>query len=47
MSLGRLDGAVVKECGVGIISIAQIGFREPDFEKNTRAANVRAIGSEF
>ena len=39
ISLGRLAGTVAKEGGVGIISTAQIGFREPDFETNTRAAN--------
>ena len=44
VSLGQLAGAVAKEGGVGIISTAQIGFREPDFETNTRAANIRAIG---
>ena len=47
VSLGQLAGAVAKEGGVGIISTAQIGFREPDFETNTRVANIRAIGSEF
>ena len=47
VSLGQLAGAVAKAGGVGIISTAQIGFREPDFETNTRAANIRAIGSEF
>ena len=31
VSLGQLAGAVAKEGGVGIISTAQIGFREPDF----------------
>ena len=35
VSLGQLAGAVAKEGGVGIISTAQIGFREPDFETNT------------
>ena len=45
--MGAFAGAVAKEGGVGIISTAQIGFREPDFETNTRAANIRAIGSEF
>ena len=39
VSLGQLAGAVAKEGGVGIISTAQIGFSEPDFETNTRAAN--------
>ena len=30
VSLGQLAGAVAKEGGVGIISTAQIGFREPE-----------------
>ena len=30
VSLGRLAGAVAREGGVGIISSAQIGYREPD-----------------
>lgn len=47
ISLGGLAGAVAKEGGVGVISTAQIGFREPDFEKNTREANVRAICREI
>ena len=32
ISLGRLAGAVAKEGGIGIISAAQIGFKEPDFD---------------
>ena len=32
ISLSRLAGAVAKAGGVGVISTAQIGFREPDFE---------------
>ena len=32
ISLGNLAGAVAKEGGVGIISSAQIGFKEEDFE---------------
>lgn len=47
ISLGRLAGAVAKEGGVGIISAAQIGFREPDFDTNTKEANLRAIKKEF
>ena len=31
ISLGRLAGSVAKAGGVGIISAAQIGYREPDF----------------
>ncbi|MDD2981596.1 MAG: nitronate monooxygenase family protein [Hespellia sp.] len=47
ISLGNLAGAVAKAGGVGIISTAQIGFREPDFETNQVEANQRAIKKEF
>ena len=47
ISLGRLAGAVAKEGGVGIISTAQIGYREPDFDDNPAEANLRAIRSEM
>ena len=47
ISLGRLAGAVAKEGGIGIISAAQIGFREPDFDTNTKEANLRAIRKEY
>ncbi|SHJ69122.1 NAD(P)H-dependent flavin oxidoreductase [Hespellia stercorisuis] len=47
ISLGGLAGAVAAEGGVGIISTAQIGFREPDFETNRVLANERAIAAEF
>ena len=47
ISLGNLAGAVAKEGGIGVISAAQIGFREPDFDTDTEAANLRAIGKEY
>lgn len=47
ISLGNLAGTVAKEGGVGIISTAQIGFREVDFESNRVEANRRAIRQEF
>lgn len=47
VSLSGLAGAVAKEGGVGIISTAQIGFREPDYEKNPLEANLRAVKSEI
>lgn len=47
ISLGNLAGAVAKEGGVGIISAAQIGFREPDFDRNPMEANLRAIKKEY
>lgn len=47
ISLGRLAGAVAKEGGIGVISAAQIGYREPDFDRNTKEANLRAIRTEY
>ncbi len=47
VSLGNLAGHVAKEGGMGIISTAQIGFREKDFENNTQEANLRAIDQEI
>lgn len=47
ISLGNLAGAVAKEGGIGIISAAQIGFREPDFDRNTLEANLRAVKKEY
>ena len=47
ISLSGLAGAVAKEGGIGIISAAQIGFREPDFTINTKEANIRAIKKEY
>lgn len=47
ISLGRLAGSVAKEGGIGIISSAQIGYRENDFDKNPAEANLRAIESEM
>ena len=47
ISLSNLAAAVANEGGVGIISTAQIGFRDDDFEKNPLKANLKAIKSEF
>lgn len=47
ISLGGLAGAVAKEGGIGVISAAQIGFRELDFDQNTKGANLRAIRKEY
>ena len=47
ISMGGLAGAVAKEGAAGIISNAQIGFREADFEKNPFQANLRAMESEY
>lgn len=47
ISLGGLAGSVAREGGVGIISTAQIGFREPDFDQDPLTANLRAIEKEW
>ena len=47
ISLSRLAGAVAKAGGVGVISTAQIGFREPDFEEHPAEACRRTIGKEL
>ncbi len=43
VSRSKLAGAVAKEGGVGIISSAQIGYDEPDFETDVCGCNLRAI----
>lgn len=47
VSLSGLASAVANEGGIGTISGVQIGFREPDFEKNPVEANLRAISKEI
>lgn len=47
ISLNKLASAVANAGGVGIISGVQIGFREPDFIKNTLQANLRALQKEI
>lgn len=47
ISLSSLAGAVAKEGGIGIISTAQIGFKEPDFDEDPMAANMRAMGKHI
>lgn len=47
VSLSGLAGSVAACGGVGIISTAQIGWREPDFDENPLEANLRAIGKEI
>lgn len=43
ISRSHLAGAVSANGGLGIISTAQIGYDEPDFEKNQEEANLKAI----
>ena len=47
VSLHKLAGTVSKEGGIGIISTADIGYKEEDFNKNPLEANLRAIGKEI
>ena len=47
VSLSSLAGAVAKEGGIGVISTAQIGYRESDYEQNPLEANLRAVASEI
>ncbi len=47
VSRSGLASAVANEGGIGIISGAQIGFTEPDFESNSMQANIRALRKEI
>lgn len=47
VSLHRLAGNVSKEGGIGIISTADIGYKEEDFNINPMKANLRAISKEI
>lgn len=47
ISLSSLAGAVAAAGGIGVISTAQIGYREPDFDEDPIGANLRAIGKEI
>lgn len=47
ISLGGLAGAVAACGGMGVISTANIGFREPDFYDNTDEADCRALRKEI
>lgn len=43
----KLSSAVANEGGIGVISGVQIGYREPDFETNTKEANIRGLKKEI
>ena len=47
VSLHKLAGTVSKEGGIGIISCADIGYQEEDFNKSPLEANLRAIKKEI
>lgn len=47
VSLSGLAGAVAAAGGVGVISTAQIGFRDPDFGRHPIECNLKAVGEEI
>lgn len=47
VSLSGLAGAVAAQGGIGILSTAQIGYRDPDFDSAPIACNLRAIRTEL
>lgn len=47
VSMGSLAGNVAKCGGLGVVSSVNIGFNEPDFEKNPKEANLRALEKEI
>lgn len=47
VSLSGLAGAVAAAGGVGIISTAQIGFRDPEFKTNPIKTNLRVLKEEI
>ncbi len=47
VSLSSLAGTVAANGGVGIISTAQIGYLEEDYDKNPLQANLRAVKKEI
>lgn len=47
VSMHNLAGNVAKEGGIGIISTADIGYQDEDFEKNPMKANLKAIKTEI
>ncbi|MFV0344355.1 MAG: NAD(P)H-dependent flavin oxidoreductase [Anaerocolumna sp.] len=47
ISLSSLAGTVSSYGGVGVISTAQIGFSEADYDKNPLEANLRMIGEHI
>lgn len=47
VSLSGLAGAVAAEGGIGVISTAQIGYRDPDFDRRPIECNLKAIDDEI
>ncbi|MGL4108871.1 NAD(P)H-dependent flavin oxidoreductase [Clostridium sp. LP20] len=47
VSLSNLASAVTNAGGIGVISAAQIGYREKNFENNALACNLKALKEEI
>jgi NAD(P)H-dependent flavin oxidoreductase YrpB (nitropropane dioxygenase family) len=47
VSLGNLAGSVANYGGMGVISSVNVGYREKDFETNSKEANSRAFRKEI
>lgn len=47
VSLGNLAGHVMKAGGMGVISAAQTGYRDPEFAKDPIKANLKAMEEEI
>ncbi len=47
ISMAGLASAVANEGGIGVIASAGIAMHDPDYEKNVRAANKRALANEI
>jgi len=47
ISLSGLASAVSREGAIGVISAVEIGMNEPDYRKNKRDANIRALQKEI
>ena len=47
ISLSNLASAVTNAGGIGVISAAQIGFRDKNFEDNALECNLKALKEEI
>ena len=47
VSLSGLAGNVAKCGGIGIISTAQIGYQEPEFDKHPIETNLKAVAKHI
>jgi len=47
VSRSKLASAVTNEGAIGVISAAQVGYDEEDFESNNLAANIRALKNQI